>query len=270
MKNDNDPTQISDQYFTICMDCTIIKISSIENEKCYDNTNTKSQEKDLIKINQNIKDIETISHEVTFNFNEEVEEKETLDSIEIFDFEKINDLDSSQIEFDFNESLDSLKETELKKSNSEYDSDINSFEANNQNLENSPEMENLDSNPEMQNPDKDDLNIKIKNLENVEISNVEKIEIDVKDNTPFDNSIEETIKNSNDSSKEELKKFNYSFQNNIKRINEMDNQPAYKRLGYNIDQNVKDEKNSPLTLDKDKNDEVQLRSNNSFLHDNVD
>ena len=246
------------------------KISSTENEKSYDNTNTKFKEKDLIKINQNIKDIETISHEVTFNLNEEVEEKETLDSIEIFDFEKINDLDSSQIEFDFNESLDSLKETELKKSNSEYDSDINSFEANNQNLENSPEMENLDSNSEMENLDKDDLNIKIKNLENVDISNVEKIEVDVKDDTPFDNPIEETIKNSDNYSKEELKKFNYSFQNNIKRINEMDNQPAYKRLGYNIDQNVEDEKNSPLTLDKDKNDEVQLRSNNSFLHDNVD
>ena len=246
------------------------KISSTENETSYDNTNTKFKEKDLIKINQNIKDIETISHEVTFNLNEEVEEKETLDSIEIFDFEKINDLDSSQIEFDFNESLDSLKETELKKSNSEYDSDINSFEANNQNLENSPEMENLDSNPEMENLDKDDLNIKIKNLENGEISNLQKIEVDVKDDTPFDNSIEETIKNSDNSSKKELKKFNYSFQNNIKRINEMDNQPAYKRLGYNIDQNVEHEKNSPLTLDKDKNDEVQLRSNNSFLHDNVD
>ena len=246
------------------------KISSTENEKSYDNTNTKIKEKDLIKINQNIKDIETISHEVTFNLNEEVEEKETLDSIEISDFEKINDLDSSQIEFDFNESLGSLKETELEKSNSEHDSDINSFEANNQNLENSPEMENLDSNPEMENLDKDDLNIKIKNLENVDISNVEKIEVDVKDDTPFDNPIEETIKNSDNYSKEELKKFNYSFQNNIKRINEMDNQPAYKRLGYNIDQNVEDEKNSPLTLDKDKNDEVQLRSNNSFLHDNVD
>ena len=50
----------------------------------------------------------------------------------------------------------------------------------------------------------------------------------------------------------------------------MDNQPAYKRLGYNIDPKIENEKNSPLTLDKDKNDEVQLRSNNSFLHDNVD
>ena len=50
----------------------------------------------------------------------------------------------------------------------------------------------------------------------------------------------------------------------------MDKQPAYKRLGYNIDQNVDSENKSSLTLDKDKNDEVQLRSNNSFLHDNVD
>ena len=50
----------------------------------------------------------------------------------------------------------------------------------------------------------------------------------------------------------------------------MDKQPAYKRFGYNIDQNVENDKKSQLTLDKDKNDEVQLRSNNSFLHDNVD
>ena len=71
-------------------------------------------------------------------------------------------------------------------------------------------------------------------------------------------------------SKEELKKFNYSFQNSIKRINEMDKQPAYKRLGYNIDQNIENEKKSTLTIDKDIDDEVQLRSNNSFLHDNVD
>ena len=44
--------------------------------------------------------------------------------------------------------------------------------------------------------------------------------------------------------------------------------PLYQ--GYNINQNVENENKSPLTLDKDKNDEVQLRSNNSFLHDNVD
>ena len=273
------------------------KTSSTENDKIFNSEDHSFKENDLTKINQNIKDIETISTHVSQSLKDEINENKSDDSIEILDFEKINDFDSSQIEFDFDEPLDGLNNNEVKKSNLEYDSEVNSFEINNQNLEDNPEvenlkdnpevenlkdnpemenlkdnpeMENLKDNPEMENLDKDDLNIKIKNLENDQFSNGEKIEIDVKDDTPFDNSIEETIKNSKNSSKEELKKFNYSFQNNIKRVNEMDKQPAYKRLGYNIDQNIENEKKSPLTLDKDINDEVQLRSNNSFLHDNVD
>ena len=264
------------------------KISLTENERSFDSKDIGFNENDLSKNNHNIKNIETISTQVSQSLNEEVNENELDDSIEILDFEKFNDLDPSQIEFDFNESLEGSKNTEVKKPNLEHDFEINSFEVSNQNLEDNPEVENLednlevknsenkpkvenlDNNPETENLDKDDLNIKIKNLENGEISNGEKIEVDVKDDTPFDNSIEETIKNSKNSPNEELKKFNYSFQNNIKRINEMDNQPAYKRLGYNIDQNIENEKKSPLTLDKDINDEIQLRSNNSFLHDNVD
>ena len=31
-----------------------------------------------------------------------------------------------------------------------------------------------------------------------------------------------------------------------------------------------DPNNSRISVDNDKNDEIQLRSNNSFLHDNVD
>ena len=244
------------------------KTSSTENDKSFDSKDYDIKENDLIK-NHNIKDIETISTQVFSSSIKEINENESDDSIEILDFEEINDLDSSQIEFDFNESLDDSKNTELKNSNLDHDSEINSLQINSQNLEDNPEVENLEDNPKVEDLDKDDLNIKIKNLEKDEIYNAENI-VDVKDDTPFDNSIEETKNNSNNSSKEELKKFNYSFQNNIKRINEMDKQPAYKRLGYNIDQNIENEKKSPLTLDKDINDEVQLRSNNSFLHDNVD
>ena len=131
-------------------------------------------------------------------------------------------------------------------------------------------MENLEENFEMENLDKEDLKIKIKKVEEDVTLNNEMTEINIKNETPFDGSIEETLKNASKSYNEELKKFNYSFQNNIKRINEMDKQPAYKRLGYNIDHKTENEKKSSLTIDKDKNDEVQLRSNNSFLHDNVD
>ena len=50
----------------------------------------------------------------------------------------------------------------------------------------------------------------------------------------------------------------------------MEKQPAYKRLGFDLDEPSQEKPSSTLSLDKDSNDEIQLRSNNSFLHDNVD
>ena len=247
------------------------KISSTEIEKKYDSKDSNFKENDLIKTNQTIKDIETISTQVHQNLNEEVQEKESVNSTEIFDFEVINDLDSSQIEFDFNESIDGSKNNEVKNSNLEYDDcDLKNSEIDNRNLDKNTVNDSLDQISETENLDEDTLKIEIKSTQTDESLSNELLEVDDKNGTPFDNSIEETIKNSNNSSKEELKKFNYSFQKNIKRINEMDKQPAYKRLGYDIDQNADSDKKSSLTLDKDVNDEIQLRSNNSFLHDNVD
>ena len=247
------------------------KISSTEIEKKYDSKDSNFKENDLIKTNQTIKDIETISTQVHQNLNEEVQEKESVNSTEIFDFEEINDLDSSQIEFDFNESIDGSKNNEVKNSNLEYDDcDLKNSEIDNRNLDKNTVNDSLDQISETENLDEDTLKIEIKSTQTDESLSNEPLEVDDKNGTPFDNSIEETIKNSNNSSKEELKKFNYSFQKNIKRINEMDKQPAYKRLGYDIDQNADSDKKSSLTLDKDVNDEIQLRSNNSFLHDNVD
>ena len=247
------------------------KISSTEIEKKYDSKDSNFKENDLIKTNQTIKDIETISTQVHQNLNEEVQEKESVNSTEIFDFEVINDLDSSQIEFDFNESIDGSKNNEVKNSNLEYDDcDLKNSEIDDRNLDKNTLNDSLDQISETENLDEDTLKIEIKSTQTDESSSNEQFEFDDKNGTPFDNSIEETIKNSNNSSKEELKKFNYSFQKNIKRINEMDKQPAYKRLGYDIDQNADSDKKSSLTLDKDVNDEIQLRSNNSFLHDNVD
>ena len=254
------------------------EISTPDHKKSINSRGIDSNEKELIKTNNNIKDIETISSQVSFNSNENINKNETnhdnyhsVDSTEIFDLDDIDNLDSSQIEFDFNESSDESKNTEINKSISKVESQINSFELNtNEDSNNRIEKENLNENSELENFDEQDLEIKIKDIQNDDSPNDERIEVDIKNETPFDNSIEETIKNSCSYSKKELKKFNYSFQNSINRISEMDNQPAYKRLGYNINQNVENENKSPLTLDKDKNDEVQLRSNNSFLHDNVD
>ena len=44
---------------------------------------------------------------------------------------------------------------------------------------------------------------------------------------------------------------------------------CYKRLGLDINQEIP-EGGSRLSLDSDTNEDLQIRTNNSFLHDNVD
>ena len=67
-----------------------------------------------------------------------------------------------------------------------------------------------------------------------------------------------------------MKEFNYKFNNS--KIDEIEKEPAYKRLGIDLDEvNHSSENNeSRLTLNLDENEDIQLRTNNSFLHDNVD
>jgi cell division protein FtsZ len=55
-----------------------------------------------------------------------------------------------------------------------------------------------------------------------------------------------------------------------KNIDEIERQPAYKRLGVNLDESNSIISKSKTTLSTDDNDDIQLKSNNSFLHDNVD
>lgn len=88
--------------------------------------------------------------------------------------------------------------------------------------------------------------------------------------SPMEMSIEETLKLRADERRRKLKEFNYKFHNNPSRIEELEKEPAYKRLGVDLTQNLTNNSNSRMSLGTDSNDDIQLRSNNSFLHDNVD
>lgn len=71
--------------------------------------------------------------------------------------------------------------------------------------------------------------------------------------------------------RQKMKGFNYKFTDQVnKNIDEIEKQPAYKRMGVNLDEVNSDLSKSKTTLSTDANDDEQLRSNNSFLHDNVD
>jgi len=86
---------------------------------------------------------------------------------------------------------------------------------------------------------------------------------------PFNKSIDETLASQNEKRKRHLKEFNHKFMHQMQRVDDMEKQPAYKRQGMDLNSDVH-ESPSRTTLDTDNNDNLQIRSNNSFLHDNVD
>ena len=71
--------------------------------------------------------------------------------------------------------------------------------------------------------------------------------------------------------KERLQKFNYRFKNNSG-VELAENEPAYKRQGVELNdiQHSSEETVSNLNLSQNQDGELELKSKNSFLHDNVD
>tara|TARA_R110002072_G_scaffold300571_3_gene478333 strand:- start:5285 stop:7219 length:1935 start_codon:yes stop_codon:yes gene_type:complete len=88
---------------------------------------------------------------------------------------------------------------------------------------------------------------------------------------PLNSSITDLLRKRTEERKQKMKAYNYKFNNSNSRVEELEKQPAYKRFGIELDETQTDkEKISRTTLSTDENDEIQLRNNNSFLHDNVD
>ncbi len=87
---------------------------------------------------------------------------------------------------------------------------------------------------------------------------------------PMNTPISELLKERAEERRRKMKDFNYKF-NNAK-IDDIEKVPAYKRQGVNLDEakHSSETDMSRTSIGLDDNDDIQLRSNNSFLHDNVD
>ena len=111
----------------------------------------------------------------------------------------------------------------------------------------------------------------VEKLEETPVLETEEVLISPHDDSPFDKKIKETATKKNDERKEHLKKFNHAFKHSMNKIDEFEKQPAYKRMGVDIEESDSPASDdSRMSVENDDNDEIQLRSNNSFLHDNVD
>ena len=233
-------------------------------------------------LNRDFNDLE--NNEIENNKKENFIIKDVQDDIkdiEVFEYEVVSG-DEFQAKFDFeipfNKKVNDQDQMFQKNKISELENNGEINETSNDiELENNAEINETSNDIELESLEEinfevkgfdDDLikeDIKDKSLE--EKNQIE--ESSIKNNNPFETSIDETFSSNPDKKREQLKEFNYKFKHKITRVDDMENEPAYKRMGLDINENIP-EGSSRLSLDSDSNEDLQLRANNSFLHDNVD
>ena len=252
--DENDLSSLNDQYNNP-VDST--------NESSFDDPfEIDSSKKDVQQnesISEDIRDI-NISTDLNENITENNDSQENIESIDIF-------------ENDNNETTKLISEEKKNEFISEDKSEIHPTLDSDDNIEKMDDQNDIELidlikiDPSVNKTDNEDDNfsedmdvkISAKDPENINSSN-----------NPFEKSINNVLDSENKKRREQLKKFNYNFKSSSTRIDEMEKEPAYKRFGLDLDENSKTSEVSNLTIDQDVNDETQIRTNNSFLHDNVD
>ena len=205
---------------------------------------------------------------------------EDIKSLKIVDEELLDIEKENQTTFDFGIPLSRIQKNKTKAVDS-INFILNDFETDQ--VENSEkidvpdfvEIKNYDLEKNEMDDDIDKLNdskeISTSELFNIEVNEPEFIDSNTNNGqTPFDKTIIETASLENKKRMVHLKEFNYSFKNNLSNIDELEKEPAYKRYGLNIDESESSHNLPKIVIETDENDSVKLKSNNSFLHDNVD
>lgn len=134
-------------------------------------------------------------------------------------------------------------------------------------------LESAKSKPVANKEDKEDtpdMNITLRSTNAVDVDKHEVVS--PKEVNPSNLTISELQKRTEEM-RAKMKNFNYNFRNNVSsNIEDIEKIPAYQRMGVDLDNNShsSETKVSRTSLEVDENDDIQFRSNNSFLHDNVD
>lgn len=262
----------------------------VEDKIVYDLGDEIEDEFEIIPTTEFIKNIDVIHEEISFMNTNEVEDfvitSVASESIE----ESIPEIEENQIALTFD-----LPISEVKKQSEIEDLKINSSNLevfDHQTVSPPKEVEediyfSLEDYTELEanlakaskptlveETVNEDLNFTIRSEEKIEPEvSLENYEvIDHKEISPLDLTIDELQKRAAQR-REKMKNFNYKFVNRVnKNIDEIEKEPAYKRMGVELDETSHSSEinQSRTTLEVDDNDDIQFRSNNSFLHDNVD
>ena len=181
---------------------------------------------------------------------------------EIEKFEEDNEAESSSIEWSLFDEKEKNNISEVESQESELEE--NDIIDNDDNFNNEIEENHLFESV---------IEIESKmNSSEIDTTTIDAVDKSQKDDLqdPFNLSVSDFQKQRSAERRLRMKEFNYKF--NKSKIDDIDNVPAYKRRGIELENKNYSEDNeiSRTSITLDENDDIKIRKNNSFLHDNVD
>ena len=235
------------------------EISNSETEeitfKSNDDLSKDNQIKIDSQINEILRDIEVEYEQVEYEKADyEITDNELINEIEVFDIEEVKPENIEINESEENEVTDGLFSNKL-----DLESVTEEVEFIKLDLD---EEENVDEKDSKTN----DLVINEEDsLEEQEVS----LNITNENDHVFENPIQVDPLDENRLRRENLKKYNYVFNDGNSSVEDLEKEPAYKRMGVQINSNINNEQVESKTV-LNENNEIEFPEPNSYLHDNVD
>ena len=223
--------------------------------KSKDDVSKDNQIKIDSQINEILRDIEVEYEQVEYEqADHEIIDNELINEIEIFDIEEVKPENVEIKESEENEITDGLFSNKL-----DLESVTEEVEFIKLDLD---EEENLDEKHSKTN----DLVINEEDsLEEQEVF----LNITNENDHVFENPIQVDPLDENRLRRENLKKYNYVFNDGNSSVEDLEKEPAYKRMGVQINSNINNEQVESKTV-LNENNEIEFPEPNSYLHDNVD
>ena len=220
--------------------------------------------------------LEEVEDDITLDIEDEISAlkpiEKNLNDTYFEDSDKITDEEIQEFENDFEVETSSIewslfdeKENNIVIENNSQDIDIRQNEVNDErdNDEENEENHLFESVIEIESK---------MNSSETETTTIEAIDESQNDDLQdsFNSSVSDLQKQRSAERRLRMKEFNYKF--NKSKIDDIEREPAYKRRGVELEnKNYSDENEiSRTSITLDENDDIKIRKNNSFLHDNVD
>ena len=223
--------------------------------KSKDDLSKDNQIKIDSQINEILRDIEVEYEQVEYEQADyEIIDNELINEIEIFDIEEVMPENIEIDESEENEITDGLFSNQL-----DLESVTEEVEFIKLDLD---EEENLDE------KDSKTDNLIINEEDSLEEQKVS-LNITNENDHVFENPIQVDPLDENRLRRENLKKYNYVFNDGNSSVEDLEKEPAYKRMGVQINSNINNEQVESKTV-LNENNEIEFPEPNSYLHDNVD